>query len=445
MVYDWILSEEWSNYATIKDLVEGTPLRYAGFYPLLQHYLIYYLYLVSGVSAKVISQMSNPFLIALTIFPIYGVLRKNYSSSRSLWVTALWVFSESVLYRTASFATTEVLGLLLLWIMFYFYIHRFYFGAILSLIIMPFAHLLPFAYGVAMVSGDQFLHGNPRQRKLAVILMGVFIVYIYSPINTHLRLTSVLNPLVILSKFKLSNIGIYSVSELMFGAKIFAGTFFLILFTIIHLVMYEKKERFYFTQLIITVGLIIWSWMGYSTHIFAPPRLTIYLIIPCAVYATKLLNKNSLSLLCVLMVVSSYLGVSTMLYINDALTREEAVAINDLKMMGILDKPVIWWTDYTARNYLLMEGIYIIEPVEVVNETQIAEKSVQLLDPYTTTGHDSIFDYVFLSKRMEKNAFYILTNGTRSVQVHKPVKDIWEDNPFWTKIYEKNGVKVYER
>lgn len=60
---------------------------------------------------------------------------------------------------------------------------------------------------------------------------------------------------------------------------------------------------------------------------------------------------------------------------------------------------------------------------------------------------DEGFKFALYSERQaEKGIFRLWSeNGRRRQYVASPMLDVWENNPAWKLVYEKDGVRVYER
>lgn len=450
MVYEWIHAEEVYNFITVDDLVKFRTARLSQFYPVLEHYFVYVLWFVTRINHKILSYIINPLLISLSVIPLYLFLKEICPEGESLAVCALWTFSESVFYRTSHFGSTETLGLLFMTVGMYLYIKKKYLFLIPTLVVMVYAHLLPFAYLVVVIIGHRLLTGT-RKQIFITIALGLFgLLFLYSPFNPHPRITSVIAIDELLSWLSISNIFLYSLSELAMGVVMFSGTLVLLIGGGMYVFVNRQTNKFMLSGLIVAFGLMLLGWFAYSPYLVGPPRLTVYFVIPLSYYIVKFISKISsqkellpkISILCFIMILSSYSGLPRMLYINDALTKGERLAIDELGDMGILGRTNNWWCDYTVRASLLLRSNDTVWTVEV-DKIRIVNESLSLVNPLMS--HKPVFEYVFLSERMERSAFYILRNGTRSTHIRKPVEDTWFDDPRWELEYHNHGVKVYGR
>ncbi len=465
LVYRWIHAEEISIFLTVDNLVKYGKVIQEGFYPVMQQQIIYFVNQITGFDHVFLCQIFNPLIIALTIIPIYFFTKEHVSNNQTLSVCLLWSCSEALFYRSAHFGTTEILSIFFMVFVFYLYVKKYYVPMIGLIVLMPYAHLLPFVYTVAVLGIHRFLTGTKTEKILATGFCVSALGFIYSPFFTHNRISALLNPVTLISKFKLSNIFIYNFTDLLGGLKLFSGIIILMGYSIHYFkknsVESDSFSLLLFTMTLVTCGLVGYSWIAYSPHLFAPPRLLAYFVLPLSIYFVKTVSTEKLGkitfLVCLLMIISGLSSMNRMLYLDTALTEDEWKAVEDLEEMGIITDLSKWWTDYTVNTALSSKIDRNMIWNVTANFTKINLRTKIRSNFYSTSmnknngvddnGTNIVYPYhfVFLSERMKSNAFFIEQSDQRSIHIRTPIIDVWGDNPDWILIYEKHGVLVYKR
>lgn len=461
LVPRWMVEEE-SNYMIVNDLVTTGSPRQLQFRPLLTYYVVYSLWLIFRINPIIICQYINPIVGALTVIPLFLLGRQFLDKKWSLTICLFWTFSEASFYRTVHFGTTEPLAFFFTVFALYFYQRKKYLFLGISLVLSFLSHLLPAFFVVTVIFFHQVFFKEWKQKIIGILIMSVVILFIYSPLNPSQRIRSILSPLTLFSRLTFNNIFLYSFTELFLGAKRFLGMIFLFFFSVIAFVKRTKQNRLVTTILLSAFGFFVFSWMAYSPLVFAPPRLTFYFVIPLSYYSVNGINhifniiqlkkfvKHISIIICICivissMVISSFNGFETMLWISDSLTKEEYKVLDELQTMGLITTPTEWWCDYPAMIALVARTPKTYLSSMVQNETVIQQQSELLLN--TSTALPPIFKFIFLSERIKKNGFFITFTCSRSKLTHKPVKDVWNNCSMWELLYHKPeyGVKVYKR
>jgi hypothetical protein len=434
----WIIEESY-NYQTVRDLVLWGASAQAGFYPMLEHQVIYWAWLLTHISPITLSQYANPLFGALTVVPLYYVLRYGLPVNQSLLGCGLWAFSEAAFYRAAYFGSTEALGFLFALSALAAYQRRNYVLVVPLLLLGAFSHLLPTAFISGVVFTDFFLKAKPKQRILIVAVGLVAVGVFFSPLNPHQRLLSSINADAIIGGF--GTFSIYSLVEVLGGATLFGG-FIVLGLAAAYGWIQAPRGGLMMIYLILAAAMFIFSWVDYQPNIFAPPRLTFYFVVPFIYYAARWVKLRHVAGICVVAVAASIVGTPTMLYTQNTLNLSEFDFVDSISVP--VSDVSEWWTDYPLRVALTSRINHL--PMVQLNVTKVEAMSWDYLDPWSTMRGDTGFRYVLLSPRMQAQGLFFVFNGERTLQVRKPVEDIWCSGlNGWVLVKEVDGIKLYER
>lgn len=462
LIPQWSPEEEY-NFMIVNELCIKGSTNYLGAYPVFGHLIIWLVNFLTGINSAFISQYFNPFFSALTIIPLFLFVQKISSRQTAFLASVFWAFSEAVFYRSAIFSSTETFAFFLAMFALYFYVKKQYVPTIILMCFAFYTHLLPAFMIFLTIFLHQFIIRSRKIKFLSIAILTGVVLFLFSPLNPHQRIVSVLNPSVLFNHFSLSNVFVYSMQDLVMGLTIFLGIILLGLITIISLIKYRVQNKLVFSMLIISICTFIFSWIVYSPNIFAPPRLTFYFVIPFSFYASlfiinfsirrktllKILKCSVVVFVLVAMVISSICGAQTMLFYQNSVTNNEYLALHELQELGLLNiNPSYWWSDYPVR--ISITSIVVITNSSIpitttVNETSVINNSTRLADQNGTLNPDTIFKYVFFSERMEKESFFTVFTNNRTQQIRVPLHDVWANSSMWQLIYYNHGVKVYEK
>ena len=462
----WIIEEDAYSYAIFELIKTGTTLR-LGYQPILEQYVLYYFYLLTYIDPTIIIQYANPFFGALTVFSLYFLFKHFLTSNQAIIATTLWAFSETVIYRSAVFNSTEAFGFFLAITALVYYIRNKYLKFSVLIILSLFSHILPAVFILGIVFLDTFLKGNTKQKSIVIVVGICLVLFLYSPLNPHQRMIYSITPNIILSQFSLANIFLYNIQDILLGVGIFSGSVVLLLLTFVSIVSIRPKKQLMYIYLFGAISLFIASWMFYSPYLLAPTRVVFYFIVPLSFFSTilitksKHINQKSFTFIIVLiMIISSLNGVDTMLYTSKAVTLDEyyfienSVVVNDIESKNYDN----WWADTPLRSALTIWGVfskstfelsqtYVIEATKItinVNSTKTTTKIVYENGVMVTKIVPPIFKYVVLSPRMEKSAYFNINTKYRTIQISQPVVDIWKDMPDWKLVEEYKNIKLYK-
>ncbi len=437
LVDRWIIEEAY-NYVTVRDLVLSGTSTQAGFYPMLEHQLIYAVWLVTRIDPVVLSQYANPLLGALTAIPLYYLLKTKLADRQALLGCGVWALSEAAYYRAAYFGSTEALGFLMALAALTLYAYRKPLIAFPLLGAAFYAHLLPAAFISAVIVVHMFLSGTGGFRLLALLAGAGVMGFLWSPLNPHQRLLGSLSPASLAQGAAAS----YSVGELGFGLAMFAGFAALGIAALWSRV--TSKNMLMDVYAAAAAGLFAFSWLVYQPNIFAPPRLTFYFLVPGIFYAAKLGSAKVIALIMALSVVAAGIGTPTMLLTEHTMEAEEYAALDEIAAMNIIGDPGWWLADYPATVNL---SIYALDPGLWEKDIKIDAMKNRVGRVHNATASPSFvypFQYIYLSERMVRGGFFMEQTGGRTAQVVRPVADIWRDDPVnWALVYEGHGVRVY--
>ena len=446
LVPRWLIEEAY-NYVTVRDLVLSGVSAQAGFYPMLEHQLIYAAWLVTRIDPVVLSQYANPLLGALTAIPLYYLLKTKLTDRQALLGCGVWALSEAAYYRAAYFGSTEALGFLMALTALTLYAHKKPLLAFPVLAAAFYAHLLPAAFISAVIIVHMFLSGTTKFRLLALSAGAGVMGFLWSPLNPHQRLLGSLSPASLAQGAAAS----YSVGELGFGVAMFAGFAALGLAALWGRV--SSKNMLMDVYAAAAAGLFAFSWLSYQPNVFAPPRLTFYFLVPGIFYATKLGSTKVIALIMALSVVAAGVGTPTMLLTGHTMEAEEYAALDEITAMGIIKNPGWWLADYPATVNL---SIYASNPglwEKEIKPDSMIHKAEDIRNATTTTktvGNITVvpfvypFQYIYLSERMVRGGFFVEQTGGRALHMVRPVADIWGLDPEnWELVYDDHGVRVY--
>lgn len=483
----WIVEEESFAYTVFELIKTGTTLR-IGYQPVLFQYILYYIYLLTHIDPILLTQYSNAVIGALMIIPTYILLKNFLTKREALIATTICAFSETAVYRSSTFNSTETFALFLCLFALILYLKKNYVGFAALIIVSFFVHLLPPALMLAIVSIDLFFKGSKRSKIIVVLALVVTVVFLYSPLNPHQRILASIDPSVILSKFKLSNIfSLYSLTDLSFGISIYFGSILLLIIAVVSMLIFKTKNRQMWIYLFCVCSLFAFSWVVYISTLMAPTRMMFYFIIPLAYFASILINKlGSVSvgvitlILILAMIGSSLIGVTSVLYVKTSLTIDEYTFLETCKEINFKDIPFTqWWSDMPMKSALAMytqnkKPSVVIDKTFFSNATQAAAyKNTTVTTIHTTTfttvtTHTEtytnetihitthvnetvkvekvppLYIYVILSPRMESGALFFDYSQYRTTQDIEPVEDIWKNAVDWKLIEEYNDVKLYK-
>jgi len=455
---------------TIEDLIKTGSTRQFQFYPLLTHYVINGLYHLTKISPIILSQYFNPFIGALTVLPVYLLMRRFFRIKESLIISTLWTFSEAAAYRAATFGTTETLAMFLVVSSLYFYERKKYAISGVTLALSFASHLLPGVFAILTIFIHQLFFG-PKRNKLAVCtLVLVSVIFLYSPLNPSQRIVGLINPLSILSHLKLSNISLYSLSDLYLGCKVYLGTVILLSFTFLSLFQVAIKSKLMWSMLLASFGLFLWGYIDYNAELFSPVRLVVYFVIPLSYFSVYTINWLTWSarvdthpykklreilpifLILIIMIGAFLNGLKPLLWVNDSLTANENRALDEIQQLQLIKIPLddlgwsaYFWSDYPARISIVSRFIEGRPIIISLNRTRDLRFEKDLLNPYSTLLNGTYFKYVFFSERIERSGLFLLRTESRTLEVRKPVIDIWRNSSMWQLSYDDFGVKFYER
>ena len=434
--------------------------------PILTQLIVYFTNTIFSIDLRTIAVMFNPFVCVLTVVPLYYLARKYLTNSQSLVACLFWAFSESVFYRSATYESTEPLAIFLCICSLAFYVRKKYVPAFAFLVISFASHMLPGAYTVGVIVIDLFLNASKTKKLISISLCLIFVIFLMSPLNTDIKQQARVNPITLLSKFKITNILIYSTSDILSGVFLFLGSVSLVALSLSQFVLDKfKVNKFILSMLIASFGLFFFSWMFYSPSVFAPPRLTIYFIIPLSFLSSIIISSVSgykkqliITVILITMIVSAFNGLNTFLTVKDALTENEYKAIDDLYKSGIIKDSHVWFADYPAINYITCSDksisfLYVLP----VNDTKASRdekllynfvRAIEDRSQKNVTSTDGVsvpsrYNYIFVSERMKNSAFFNVVTSGRAYQTHFQFN--WAESGNWTLIYNRYGVQAYKR
>lgn len=482
LVDNWLAEEEYV-YMVVESLLGNNP-QYAGFYPSLTQRLVVGLSLGGILSPEIVAKLINPVFAALTVIPIYFLVRKYLTKSQSYTVMLFWAFSEASFYRTSSFTSTETISFFFAIVALVVYQRaktKYHFGLSLAFLgLSVWSHVLPALFAIGTIFVHKFLFSGLKGKIVGSCLIFGFLLLLFSPLSPHLKMINFSNPFGVFGSLSVENLSIYSTSDLFFGIRIFLGLTALLLLSIPTLLLKPKSNKVMFSFLIVSVLIFIFSWISYSPQIFAPPRLTLYFVVPLSYYATltiwKLTDKINgfnwrrlllVGMVITMMISSVAVGLQPMLWTNNSMTKYEYQALQDNR--ELITDVYDWWSDYPVRIAITRLTITYLPAGSPVNESKAISDS-ELWENYNATVDNtppptsppstptspsdnntnitkpkSPFKYVFYSKRMsEEGMMIVYVEGGRTNQIRESIPDIWKNSSWWKLIYENKEVKIYE-
>lgn len=439
LINRWIIEESY-NYQTVRDLVLTGASPQAGFYPMLEHQLIYWAWLLTRIDPVTLSQYANPLLGALTVVPLYYVLRHRLTQRQALLGCGLWALSEAAFYRAAYFGSTEALGFLFSLGALAAYQRKHYILTAPLLLLGAASHLLPTAFTFGVITADLVLKATTRQRiLLSGLIIGVVAVF-FSPLNPHQRLLSSISVDALVGGF--GSFGVYGLWEVLDATAIFGG-FVALGATAAWGWLWTQKNRLMTVYLALAAGLFVFSWVDYQPNVFAPPRLTFYFLVPLIYYAATWVNVKTVGLICAVAVAASWAGCSTMLMTAHTVTAEEYAALDELAEMKLIKDYGWWLADYPIKTTLSLYAEDMSLWEVPFNSAEIVKAAKRVNDTFTSSTFTYPYQYIFLSERMKQGAFLIINTGGRSIQRVQPITDVWAGDPLWGVAYRGHGVTVY--
>lgn len=437
-------SDEYINIGYVLYLVKHAGNPFDAFHnPHLGYFLVYFISLITKIEVHQIMFSINPIIAGLTVVPFFLFASKILNNKKqALIASVFFTFSETMFYRTCHYGSNEALGLFLMFTYLAMYLNftniRRKLLSIPILILIPFAHLLPFIFAIVFTTLDLFL----KKRKIVVLgLIIASVLFIFNPIfPPHRFVASVFSGN--LSTISLEKIFLFSFSEIIRVVPFFMG---LTAMLVLCLFSYKKSSKLEKSLLLLMLFSIPLSLLLYSTRMVGPTRLLLYVSIPLFIMTARILDKKKcvVILITFLMVMSPLIGgINRFTWVSDSITQNEIEAIEFLSSQGFFDskKATYWYGDLPVRQYF---STYCGSNI-VYNPTPIG-----------------YYSHIFLSERMEKQGFFLEPNyeGGRSIEIRRPIIDIWARNETgwkdwyyeqgmilrgWIQLEEINNVNIYE-
>jgi hypothetical protein len=343
---------------------------------------------------------------------------------------------------------------------------KFFCGFLVFIVISMYTHILPAVFIIGLVLLDIFLNGNYRHKVYVAVVLCLVVLFLISSLNPHQVMTYFILPSSMSSQFKLSNIFLYSISDLLLGVSIFFGSVVMVILSLISILLYKPKINIMFEYLFGCILLFVVSWLFYSPYLIAPTRVIFYFILPLSFFTSLLISKfkTILSIIFILIIITTMIltsinGANTMLYINNAMTSDEYEFLGHSSIIHNTYNFTEWWTDVPMKNSLifyssdlrlplLQDSFYTIENQRIeVNLNLTVSTTKTTINANETTTVEIIppfFKYIILSPRMEKSAFFFFKTKYRTVQINQPIPDIWKDLPDWKLVEEYKNIKIYK-
>lgn len=450
LVYRWMACEEEYIYADVYDLVNYGSTRHPFFYPPLTSYSVYGLWLLMKIDPILLAQLFNPLVGALILIPYFLVVRKNFDEKTALLSCLFFAFSEAAFYRMSHFASTEVVSLLLSLTALLAFMSNSAKGyvASASLFVIAFCgHILPPIFGILAIFIDRFLYGTGRGRVFITIVTASTVLITFSPLIPYRSALFVMNLQSIISSVDLGNIfNLYDLTDLAQFIRLFFGTMLLAVAFLLFVYRTRKVNRYFLSIFLSAFLLFMASWLLFSPYITSPVRLMMYISLSIIPFASSLILKTKKlevpAYILLFMIVSAAVSLNDVLWVNDSLTESEYKALDDPQFPRI-EKPCRWWSDYPSSIAinLRVERGFVPSPLNVTEAQTQADLIVNF--PQNVSTND--FDYVYLSKRTQTKGMFLEPQGKRNLPIHMQVEDVWRDLENWRLVYDKYGVKVYER
>lgn len=446
----WIAEEE-TYFMLVRDLIETGTVRQLKYSAAGESYMVYFVWLVTKINPITICQYINPLLGALTVIPMYFLVKKHLDKKDAYLVCLMYTFSEAVFYRSAHFGSPEISGFLIMVCALCFYDNRKYIPALLLVFLSFFFHLLPFAIGVGVMVCDTFLHKSFKHKLVVGFLCLASVFVFFSPLNPYQVIIRYINVYRLITNLSLENVFIYEFTEILDAIPIFLGMLALLTMSVVGFWKIKRRPTgIFFSMLVIAVLIFIYSWFGYTGDPSMPPTRTImYFVLPLSYYSLKFEWRKPLmvGLVCGLMVMSAFNGMDVMLLIRGSLSLGEHKALDELQEMGLLDYPTGWWGDYGVQVGTATRSKRGWTWCPISNLTYM-EVTFEAANYEETFNRENGFTHVFYSERMKKRAMFLVFYGIedkRTLVIRKPVEDIWCTMDEWSLFYDNYGVKVYEK
>jgi len=472
----WIIEEEVFAHTVIELINTGTTLR-IGYQPLLEQYLLYYIYLLTHLNLTILCQYANPIMGALTVIPVYFVLKTISTKNIALIGTTLWAFNENMIYRSSTFNSTEPLGFFLAMIALYIYLQikdetprnskiKYFCLSLVILGISIFTHILPATFIIGLISLDLFLKGNIKQKLFVTIFLVGVLTFLMSPLNPHQVMMYSILPSTMLLQLSLSNIFLYSISDLMLGAMVFYGSVVLLGLTFIIILYFRPSTNIMYEYLFGCFLLFIFSWFFYSAYLIAPTRVIFYFALPLSFFVATVLSKldkQSTILItgCLLfiMIFTSISGANTMLYIDNVMTYDEYEFLEQSIFIHNTHDFSDWWMDMPLKSSILLFSS-MSKPTVLPSTFRLNEKQQIVINlnntistqkittnpngTITITTNPPLFKYILISPRMESSAYFHINTKYRTIQYNTPIVDVWKDLSDWELVEEYKNIKIYK-
>jgi hypothetical protein len=464
----WIMEEETFVHAVTELIYTGTTVQ-LGYKPILESYLLYFVYLLTHIDVTILCQYANPFFGAITVIPIYYII-KNISTQRiAIITTTLWAFNENMIYRSSTFNSTETLGFFFALIALYMYIEfnisdkinikaRYVVGFIIFILLSVFTHTLPPIFIIGVVSLDLLLKGSRKIKIGIFIFILSLFIFLISPLNPNQVLAHTIFPASLLSQFNIFNLFLYNIPDMILGLSIFLGSIIILTLSFISILIYKPNVKIMYIYLFGAISLFFVSLFFYSPFLIGPTRSIFYFVLPISyfisVLISKLNNKYTIFitlLLIITMITTSMFNVNTMLYLNNTVTTDEYNFLSTSTLIHDTSNYQDWWMDTPLKSSILL--FYSPYKIPILPETMYnmnnARDTIQLNSTRVTVLSNGTiippkYKYILLSQRMEKSAFFTVNTKYRTLQIIIPIVDVWKDLPDWKLVESHDNVKIYK-
>lgn len=448
IVQHWIPCDEIINFITIRNLVQtGQPVNLS-YYPHGMHFFVYGIWLITRVDPQTLCMFFNPVIGAVSVIVFYYLTKTFVDSRSALLSSAVFAVNEAFLYRSAHFGSSEPLGILLMLGSFYFFVKKRYILCGTSMFLTYEVHLLPFFFGLAVLGGNILIRRFSKKVMLTFgILCCVVIGLFYTNLFPYQRQLGFISPGSFVGRVSPENLMLFPLIELLTYGIAFSGSILVFVYS-----MPDFRKGNKFTQIWIVISLLmaLVLQLTYNSLTIGPFRMLVYISIGLVLLYSfvKIPFKTFFTVIILIgMFISPFLnGWSLMFRVYDSVTIEEIQAIEWIVEDCSLTKtPLDIVADYPIIEYW---DLYII-PEYVLNpefDFMVFKETINARKDYLEGESSQVnFTYVFLSERMEKQAFYEEWGEIRTYQYRKPILDRWVDDPEWEQIYNKANVKIYRR
>ncbi|MBW2671968.1 MAG: hypothetical protein JRD89_00965 [Deltaproteobacteria bacterium] len=422
------------------------------FVPPLQLYIMWFLHSFFNIEVLTLCKYTNPVIGGLMVFPFYFFLSAFLDCRRSLYGSSLLIASENLFYRTCYFGTTEALGIFFMFLFLGLYLRRRYIYSIPFLIFTIMSHVVPFLFSVGYVSIR--LLSNRRMWPVSIAILVGTVTFILSPFSPHkVQATNLLSGAL---HFSPSNLFLYSPRELIgVGAVSYLGLVVMGCNVPLRFWRWKEPQR---TIFILSALAFIGAWLMYNTRVASPRRFLTYTAIALIPALVSSNTKRWVYPIVFVSMLSAPLlgGVNNFVWLSDSLTKPEVIALQWLDTNGYFANTTHkdWFGDRAVMQYIssrISLECFSNRSSTVVNPDWVkATKTLQDQKQFilNSTTDQQPWRYVFLSERMRRNAYFVITDwvrGTRSEMYHISVHDVWQDDHDWRMIYNHGGVVIYRR